>query len=84
MTLNVPGTSRLPTSNAVQQSSEPVIGQQSSSRPQDLPTAPHGYPIATTTTAARTPLPVGSGMGRAGGWTRFLCCLSPQGIANPE
>jgi len=115
MTLNIPGTSRLPTSNAVQQSSEPVIGQQSSSQPQDLLTAPHGpsrlpivqqsneevgqqsstkphellgakhgRAIAATTTPARTPLPVWGGMEQAGGWTRFLCCLPPQGTANPE
>jgi len=84
MTLNIPGTSRLQMSDAVQQSSEPVIGQQSSSRPHDLFAAPHGHAIAATTTAARTPLPVRSGMGQEGGWTRFLCCFSPQGTANRE
>jgi len=84
MTLNIPGTSPLPMSNAKQQSSEPLLGQQSSSRPQDLFSATHDHAIATTTTAAQTPLPTDFGVRQAGGWTRFLCCFSPQGTANPE
>ena len=78
--IQVAGPSQLP---IVQQSSEVLI-QQSSSQPHELLGATHAHAIAATTTAARTPLPVGSGMEQAGGWTRFLCCFSPQGTASPE
>ena len=80
--IQVAGPSRLP---IVQQSSE-VLVQQSSSQPHELLGATHAHAIAatTTTTTTRTPLPVGSGMEQAGGWTRFLCCFSPQGTANSE
>jgi len=81
LTVQVAGPSRLP---IVQQSSEEVLDQQSSSQPHELLVATDAHAIAATTTAAQTPLPVGSGMEQAGGWTRFLCCFPPQGTANPE
>jgi len=81
LTIQVAGPSRLP---IVQQSSEEVLGRQSSSQPHELLGATHGHAVAATTTAARTPFPVGSGIGQAGGWTRFLCCFSPHGTANHE
>ena len=84
MTLTIAHPSRLP---IVQQSSEAVLGQQSSSQPHELLGVTHAHAITTTTTTNATQTPLSCDvvvrLPEAGGWTRFLCCVSSQDTAHP-
>jgi len=75
MTLTIADPSRLP---IVQQSSE-------ASQLHELLGATHAHAITTPTTATQTPLSrdVVPRLPDAGGWTRFLCCVSSQDTAHP-
>jgi hypothetical protein len=79
MTMNIAGTYYF-----MQQSSEPVHGQQSSSQPQVLLTTTHAYPVTTTASAAGTPLPPDIAIRQAGWWTRFWLFLGCVSIENED
>jgi hypothetical protein len=86
MMVNVGGTSQPPIGDAVQQSSEPVYGQQSSSQPPVLLTTTQAHTTITTatTSSAGTPLPRDIIMIQAGCWTRFLLFLGCVSAENED